>query len=75
MTLNYSRHLDKDVSGSNYLNFYAIGRYISDGMTLTYGKCNKQNFYDFGGKVEFEFKKICIAYEYIYRSIEISNSI
>jgi len=44
-------------------------------MTLTYGKCNKQNFYDFGGKVEFEFKKICIAYEYIYRSIEISNSI
>jgi len=74
MTANYSTHLDKDGSGKNYFNLYAIGRYLSDGTSLDNGKYQKKNFYDFGGKVELEFKKISIAYEYIYRINDISNT-
>ena len=74
LTVNYASHLDKDDNGKNYLNFYAIGRYLSDGTTLINFKYIKQKYYDFGGKIELEFKKISIAYEYIYRLDKISNT-
>lgn len=74
LTLNYSRLLDKKNSEKNYVNFYALGRYLSDGTTLTNGIYTKQNYYDFGGKIELEFKKISISYEYIYRINDITNT-
>jgi len=74
LTLNYAQHLNKDCSKMNYFNLYAIGRYLSDGTTLENGKYKKVDNYDFGGKIEFEFKKISIGYEYIYRVNNISNT-
>jgi hypothetical protein len=74
LTLNYSWHIDKNPNGKNYFNLYAIGRYLSDGTSISNGEYQKQNFYDFGGKAEFEFKKISLAYEYIYRDSNSSNT-
>lgn len=74
LTLNYSWHIDKNANGKNYFNLYAIGRYLSDGTSISNGEYQKQNFYDFGGKAEFEFKKISLAYEYIYRDSSNSNT-
>lgn len=67
LTLNYSQVLDKQNKTKNYLNVYALGRYIADGTVYKNDQYNIQNFFDAGGKLEFEFKKISIAYEYIYR--------
>ena len=53
---------------------YALGRYLSDGTTLKNNEYISQNFYDFGGKLELEFKKLSVAYEYIYRINDISNT-
>lgn len=71
LTLNYSQKLNKD--NSNYLNFYAIARYLQDGTSKdNIGEFVIQDFYDFGGKIEFELNKFSLGYEYIYRS---NNSI
>ena len=67
LTLNYSQVLDKKNKDKNYFNVYALGRYIADGTVFKNDQYNIQNFYDCGGKIELEFKKISLAYEYIYR--------
>ena len=74
LTLNYSQVLDKKDKDKSYLNLYALGRYLSDGTTLKNNEYISQNFYDFGGKLELEFKKLSVAYEYIYRINDISNT-
>jgi len=66
LTVNWSLKL-KD--NSNYLNLYAIGRYLKDGTDKNdIGQYYSQSLYDFGGKLEFELNKFSIGYEYIYRS-------
>lgn len=75
LTINYSQVLDKKNKDRNYLNLYLLGRYLSDGTTLTDNKYIIQNYYDFGGKIELEFKKLSIAYEYIYRAQDRSNTL
>jgi hypothetical protein len=74
LTLNYSQVLDKQNKDKSYFNFYALGRYLSDGTTITNNEYVIQNFYDFGGKLEFEFKKVSVAYEYIYRVNDNTNT-
>lgn len=74
LTLNYSQHLTRERNGKNYLSLYVIGRYLSDGSAYLNGKYNKVDNFDIGGKIEFEFRKIAIAYEYVYRKNNISNS-
>lgn len=67
LTVNYSQILNKD--NTNYLNIYGIGRYLEDGtMKNTNGKFVIENFFDFGAKIELEFKSLSFGYEYIYRS-------
>jgi hypothetical protein len=67
LTLNYSQKLNSD--NSNYLNIYAIGRFLQDGTNKNnIGEFVTQDFYDFGGKIELELNKFSIGYEYIYRS-------
>lgn len=53
----------------NYLNLYALGRYLSDGTMLngTGGYETVDNM-DIGGKLEFEFRKLSIGYEFLHRS-------
>lgn len=58
----------------SYVNLYALGRYASDGTTIINGRYTVQSFFDFGGKLEFEFKNISVAYEYIYRADDITNT-
>jgi hypothetical protein len=74
LTMNYSQILDKKSSDKNYLNIYAIGRYLSDGTKMEDDKYVVQNFYDFGGKIELEFRKISVAYEYIHRINDNTNT-
>jgi hypothetical protein len=66
LTMNYSQNLG-NAKGKNYLNFYALGRYLSDGTTRELDKYVVRNFTDFGGKLEFEFNKVSFSYEYIRR--------
>ncbi|SOD80956.1 hypothetical protein [Spirosoma fluviale] len=70
LTLNYSQSLDKeDNEKNNYLNLYVVGRYLSDGTKKNnQDKYEIQNFFDIGGKFEFEFKKLSFGYEYISRA-------
>jgi hypothetical protein len=73
VTLNYSQSLNKD--NSNYLNFYAVGRYLSDGtIKNNQDKYEIQEFLDFGGKIELEFKKLSWGFEYIFRANEKSKT-
>lgn len=74
LTLNYSQVLNKESKDKNYINVYALGRYIGDGTTLLRGEYKIQNFYDLGGKLELEFKKLSVAYEYIYRTNDNTNT-
>ncbi|MFN3445237.1 MAG: hypothetical protein ACK44D_05810 [Bacteroidia bacterium] len=67
LTLNYAQKLNND--NSNYLNLYAIGRFLQDGTNKNnIGEFVTQDFYDFGGKIELELDKFSIGYEYIFRS-------
>lgn len=67
LTAEVSLQLNKNASESktnNYLNVFAISRYVEDGFNL-----NNTLFYrDFGTKVEFEFGKFSLGYEYISRN-------
>lgn len=74
LTMNYSQNLNRTSGERNYLNLYALGRYLSDGTTNIGGKYVIQNFYDYGGKLEIEFKNLSIGYEYIYRINNNMNS-
>ncbi len=66
-TLNLAVNLDKD--HTNYLNFYTVGRYLADGTAKDdTGGYQTQRFVDFGGKLEFEFNRFSLGYEYIYRA-------
>lgn len=52
----------------NYLHFYAIGKYIDDEFNVdTSGNYFNENFWDYGGKIEFELKKLKFSYEYLKR--------
>ncbi|HNX65517.1 MAG TPA: hypothetical protein PKH02_01470 [Bacteroidales bacterium] len=52
----------------NSVNISAIGRYLSDGMIHSGSTgYTREDFFDMGGKAGFEFKKLSLAYEYVYR--------
>lgn len=71
LTMNWNINLDavKKEEEKNFLKLYILNRFLIDRMnynkeTNTY---NKNSFYDLGGKVNFEFNRLSIAYEYIRR--------
>jgi hypothetical protein len=54
---------------TNYFHLYLVGRYLADGMMKDkLGEYQRQEFKDFGGKLELEFKRFSLAYEYINRT-------
>jgi hypothetical protein len=73
MTAELSLQLNKKAADSktnNYLNVFAISRYIEDGFNTA----DVTMFYrDLGTKVEFEFGKFSFGYEYIDRNGSIDS--
>lgn len=53
---------------NNYLNIFAIGRYVKDGFSFTNGKRNTLFYRDVGAKIELEIWRFALGYEYINRS-------
>ncbi len=78
LTLSYSNSLNsKDsMTKNDYLNFYAVSRYLIDQHYIDKsGSTIKSNLFDTGGKLEFEFGKISLSYEYLYRmNLDSNNS-
>ena len=74
VTLTFSKDLEVNNVGNNYFNFYLVGRYLSDGTEKINDQYTRQDLYDVGGKIEFEFKKLTFSYEYIYRTGDIPNT-
>ncbi len=73
LTLNYSYRFSKN--SSNYLNIYGVGRFISDNTNLEDDMAgDRTEYFDFGGKMELEFDKLTIAYEFIHRINDIGDT-
>jgi hypothetical protein len=69
LTVHVSKVLDPKQEHQNYLNIYAIGRYLADATQRNEaGDFTTHNFIDAGGKLELEFRKLAIGYEYLYRT-------
>lgn len=71
LTASYNLSLDHDVRNSkNFLSLYAYGRYLKDNMTLDPETMQYSDFdfFDFGGKAEFELGNFSFAYEYVKRN-------
>lgn len=65
LTLSFTQSLKR----GNYLNLYALGRYMSDGTSKNLsGDYQRQSINDVGGKIEFEINKVIFSYEYIHRT-------
>lgn len=59
---------------NNYLNVFAVGRYVEDGFLLnTDGTANTMYYRDFGGKAELEIGDFSFGYEYIKRNGSIDS--
>ena len=61
----------KLIGANNYLNFYGFIRYLED--KAVYNKTNLNyndqfKYFDFGGKIQFDFNDLSIGYEYIKRN-------
>ncbi|MDR1680119.1 MAG: hypothetical protein LBR81_10170 [Prevotellaceae bacterium] len=67
LTGNYSQAVNKKSRSLHYLNFYAVGRYFSDGTVWENNGFVRKDFFDAGGKMEYEQGKFSFAGEYIYR--------
>jgi hypothetical protein len=73
--LNYSQTLDKRPLPRNYVNIYAIARFIQDGTAAdSLGVYNKVTMFDLGGKAEFELDKLSLGVEYILRSGDVDQT-
>ncbi|AUC74811.1 hypothetical protein [Olleya sp. Bg11-27] len=58
-------------NSQSYLHFYGIGKYVDDGFNIdSAGLYSNQYFWDYGGKIELELKKLKFSYEYLMRSID-----
>lgn len=55
----------KTSKSNNYLNAFVIARYIEDGFNI---ENKKVTYRDLGGKLELEFGKFSLGYEYIKRN-------
>lgn len=72
-TLNLAINLNKE--NTQYLNFYVVGRYLSDGLNKdAAGMYFKENSLDVGGKLELELKAFSIGYEFIKRNNDLNNT-
>ncbi|WP_299222212.1 hypothetical protein [uncultured Aquimarina sp.] len=61
-----------DISKGSYLHFYGIFRFLKDGINLNEetNELFSEDKTDYGGKIEFEIKRLSFAYEYITRDSE-----
>jgi len=60
--------------GSRFIHFYAVARYIRDGLNLDpENTLFTTNVYDVGGKLELELASISLGYEYLSREGDTDN--
>lgn len=62
-----------DAKTNNYFNLFVTARYIEDGFNLDSDDYFTNYYRDFGGKLEFEFGPVAVAYEYISRHGSINS--
>lgn len=76
LTLNFAFELNKkQIEKQHYFNLYLVSRYLTEGMSRnSLGEIRKTNFFDYGGKLEFEFKKLSLGYELIARTSKYRNT-
>lgn len=70
-TLTFSLNFSKDEKKNKFINAYLFSRYLQDKSVLnelTEEYNNSFKFFDFGGKVQFDFNKFSFGYEYIKRN-------
>lgn len=69
LTMNYNVRLEKN-NNKKYLKLYLFNRFISDKKNLdtVTNQYVNNSFYDVGGRLNFEFNKVSLGYEYINRS-------
>ncbi len=67
VTLNYSLNLkDEGAVTKNYINVYAVARSLMDRIPAT-TDTQSQNSLDLGGRLEFEFDRFSLSYEWLSR--------
>lgn len=77
ITACFSKPLDKNSETSlavlstakNYLNLYGLFRVLSEDNTADFKTFTTQTNIDFGGRLEFEFNKITVSFESVYRAV------
>ena len=72
LTLNYAKSLNKRVNTgrNNYFNLYLTGRLLNDNNFLTeFLGTTSTTLFDSGGKIELEFDKFSVSYEYLNRKV------
>lgn len=70
-TLTFSLNLSKDEKKNKFINAYLFSRYLQDKSVLnelTEEYIDSFEFFDFGGKLQFDFNKFSFGYEYIKRN-------
>lgn len=74
MTLQLALPLDE--TSDNFLNINGLGRVLNDNTIFdtTTNSFTENNFFDTGGKLEFQFKNIAISGEFLYRSGDIEDN-
>jgi hypothetical protein len=59
--------LTKMLSNKNYINIYALARYINADTTIDFKQFSTQHFFDFGGRFELEFNQLSLSFESVHR--------
>ena len=59
----------------NYINIYGFFRMLNQDSTKDFKTFTNQTFYDYGGRLEFEFDRLAISFESVYRSVNNDKSL
>lgn len=75
LSTDLALHTSKN-NANNYFHLYGVFRYLRDRLNfnVSENRLFTTNTFDFGGKVEMEWKKLSISFEYIAREGDISTS-
>ena len=78
ITFGYSQPLTKDAektinglfNAKNYLNIYGLFRILSNDSTTDFKTFTNQTLIDYGGRLEFEFNRLSISFESVFRTVK-----